>query len=81
MLKHNSSTTTIQQRNYVVVKFQDIEYPFDLTFNKGTKIYDALGAVGIVDVVKIYEVENRQSKEVKLDDEINHDSTFKVQLR
>lgn len=81
LYKNNSSVTPVPQRNYVVVKFQGLDYPFNLTFAKDTKINEALNSVGVLDVLKIYEVKNRKSTEVSLDDKITHDSVFKVQLR
>lgn len=79
--RFNFSSSEIPQRNYAVVKFKDIAYPFELAYEKGTKLLEALKSIGIIDVVKMYEIENKKLKEVNLDDEITHDATYKVQVR
>lgn len=79
--RFNFSSNEIPQREYAVVKFKSISYPFELTYKKGTKLFDALKSIGIVDVVKMYEIENKKLKEVTLNDKITHDASYKVQVR
>lgn len=80
-IKYNFNTTKVEQRNFCVVKFQGIEYKWELLFDKQTPISNALHSLGILEVKNIYEIVSGKPKQISINDKITHDSTFKITLR
>ena len=81
LIKKNISHSDMPKRDYWVVKFIGIDYPYELTFKKDIKIRDMLAMINVYDVEHIYQVSNKQEHEVLLDSKLTQDCTFKVRVR
>lgn len=81
LIKQSITSTKVAEREFCVVKIQGIDYPFELTFRKGTSVSKMLEELHIVEVNKIYEVVSKVQKEISSNDKITHDTTYKVQMK